>query len=520
MTIDLPSTPPGPGALPDWLAHRALTHRGQPALLAGTATWNFSELDARVNEAAARLAGLGVVAGDRVALLARNGPAFVATVHALGRLRAILVPLNTRLAPAELAWPLGDARVSLLLHDVEHAGLARAALLTCTAALQERVPAVGRPGSPPSLRLAELGPDGPTGSPDRAYQPPSQIDLHDPFAIVYTSGTTGRPKGALLTTGNFWWSAVGSALHLGHHQNDRWLCPLPLFHVGGLSILTRSAIYGVPVVLHEAFDAGRVNRAIDTEGVTLVSVVATMLRRVLDQRGTRRFPPALRCLLLGGGPAPRPLLEACAAIGAPVAQSYGLTEATSQVATLVPGEALRKFGSAGLPLPSTEVRIEHDGALAQANEVGEIIVRGPTVTAGYVGRPEETARALRGGWLHTGDLGYLDAEGYLFVLDRRDDLIVSGGENVYPAEVEAVLLAHPGVADAAVTGVPDERWGAVPVAHVQRREPVRVSADELLAHCQALLAAYKVPRAVRWVDAVPRNAGGKLQRAALRDGQR
>lgn len=517
MTIDWPLTPPGPDALPDWLARRALTHREHPALLAGPAAWSFSELDARVNEAAARLAGSGVAAGDRVALLARNGPAFVVTAHALGRLRAILVPLNARLAPAELAWPLRDAGASLLLHDPEHAALARAALHACATDRPEQAPTAGSLMGRQSLRLVELGPDGPTGARHPAYQPPSQIDLRAPFAIVYTSGTTGRPKGAVLTMGNFWWSAVGSALHLGRHQDDRWLCPLPLFHVGGLSILTRSAIYGIPVVLHEAFDAARVNRAIDTEGVTLVSVVATMLRRLLDQRGARPFPPALRCLLLGGGPAPRPLLEACAAIGAPVSQSYGLTEATSQVATLLPHDTMRKFGSAGLPLPVTDVRIERDGAPAQADEVGEIIVRGPTVTTGYVGRPEETARALRGGWLHTGDLGRLDAEGYLFVLDRRDDLIVSGGENIYPAEVEAVLLAHPGVADAAVTGVPDDRWGAVPVAHVQRRGPASVSADELLAHCAARLAAYKAPRAVRWVDAVPRNAGGKLQRGVLRD---
>lgn len=511
MTLDEQPAVPSPDTLPDWLSRRALTHRGQPALLASPVSWSFGELDARVNVAAARLAALGVSAGDRVALLARNGPAFVVTVHALGRLRAVLVPLNIRLQPVELSWPLGDAGVVLLLHDAEHATLARAAL----GVRDSERPLDGRR----PLRLAQLGLDGPTGSADPDYRPPSLIQLRDCFAIVYTSGTSGRPKGAMLTFGNFWWSAVGSALHLGHHHDDRWLCPLPLFHVGGLSILIRSAVYGIPVVLHDAFDATRVNRAIDTEGVTLVSVVATLLRRLLDERGTRPYPPTLRCLLLGGGPAPRPLLEACAAIGAPVAQSYGLTEAASQVATLLPAEALRKFGSAGLPLPPTDVRIARDGVPAGPGEAGEIIVRGPTVFAGYTGGAEERARAWHSGWLHTGDLGYLDEDGYLFVLDRRNDLIVSGGENVYPAEVEAALLAHPSVADAAVIGVPDDQWGAVPVAYVQRGGPGDVGATELLAYCAARLAAYKVPRAVYWVDALPRNAAGKLMRGRLRTGQ-
>lgn len=504
-----------PVALPDWLARRALTHRERPAVLAGAETWSFGDLEARVNEAAARLAALGVTPGDRVALLARNSLAFVVTVHAVGRLRALVLPLNLRLTARELVWPLRDAGVTLLLHDVEHVALATAALAEWASGGVAQAERAGTLATGRLPRRVELGPDGPLGPSAASYRPPDRIALDDPWAIVYTSGTTGWPKGALLTFGNFWWSAAGSALHLGHQRDDRWLCPLPLFHVGGLSILTRSAIYGIPVVLHDSFDAARVNRAIDDDGVTLVSVVATMLRRMLEQRGQREYPPTLRCILLGGGPAPRPLLEACAALNAPVSQSYGLTEATSQVATLLPAEVLVKFGSAGLPLPPTEVRIARDGATPRAGEVGEIVVRGPTITPGYAGHPEATALALRDGWFHTGDLGYLDEDGYLFVLDRRDDLIVSGGENIYPAEVEAVLLAHPGVADVAVAGRPDERWGAVPVAYVRRQERSGVSAAELVAHCAARLAAYKVPRAVHWLDELPRNAAGKLMRRSL-----
>jgi O-succinylbenzoic acid--CoA ligase len=254
-----------------------------------------------------------------------------------------------------------------------------------------------------------------------------------------------------------------------------------------------------------------VNRAIDEDGVTIVSVVSTMLQRMLDQRGDRPYPAALRCVLLGGGPAPQPLLEACAKHGVPVVQTYGLTETAAQVATLAPADALRKLGSAGQPLLPTELRIVSAGAM----DVGEILVRGPTVMRGYINRPEETALALRDGWLHTGDLGYLDGEGYLHVVGRRHDLIISGGENIYPAEVESVLLVHPAIEEAAVVGLPDTRWGHVPAAAVKLRGGMAASEAELIDFCREQLAGYKVPRLVRFVATLPRNAAGKLLRAAV-----
>src|SRR5438067_1537754 len=316
-----------------------------------------------------------------------------------------------------------------------------------------------------------------------------RLDLDSVQSVIYTSGTTGRPKGARLTYGNHWWSATGSALNLGLRADDRWLACLPLFHVGGLAILLRSAIYGIAAVVHESFDERAVNRAVDEERVTIVSVVAAMLQRMLDARGQEPYPPWLRCVLLGGGPAPRPLLERCAARGVPVVQTYGLTESASQVATLAPEDALRKLGSAGKPLFPTELRVD-----APAGEVGEIVVRGPTVTPGYVNRPDATARPIRDGWLHTGDLGRLDDEGYLYVVDRRDDLIISGGENVYPAEVEAALLAHPAVAEAGVFGIADAEWGRSVAAAVSLHPGIVVNADELLAFVRQRLASYKVPR--------------------------
>ena len=503
--------------LPDWLARRAALHPDRPALIADGGAISFAALSAWADGLAAQLAAAGARPGDRVALLARSSPAYAAAVHAAPRAGVVLVPLNTRLAPAELAWQLADCGAALLLHDEAYAELAAAL-----------------PGSRFLLnpQPSALNPQPSTLNP--------QIDLAAPHTIIYTSGTTGRPKGAVLTAGNHWWSAIASALNLGLRDNDRWLAVLPLFHVGGLSILLRGAIYGIPVVIHERFDPAAALAAIDHDGVTIVSLVAVMLQRMLEARGERPFPPHFRCALLGGGPAPLPLLEASAARGVPVVQTYGLTETASQAVTLAPADALRKLGSAGQPLLPMELRIEVEGRAAAPGEVGEICLRGPMVAAGYYGRPDATAEAIRDGWLHTGDLGYLDEEGYLYVVDRRTDLIISGGENVYPAEVEAALLAHPAVAEAGVVGAPDERWGQAPVAFVVLRSPsagmlqgeagspeaATVQATdygpqpaeaELIAFCRERLAAYKAPRRVIFVERLPRTASGKLRRAALRE---
>ncbi|MBV9356833.1 MAG: AMP-binding protein, partial [Chloroflexi bacterium] len=371
----------------DWLASRAALEPDRPALIAASTRWSFAELDQRARLAASRLAALGVEATDRVALLLGNSPAAVELIHAVPRLGATLVPLNTRLAAAEQAWLLRDVGARLLVYDERQAERARTFADLRT------------------VSVAELGAVQPRQLPRRMTVEPSA-----PHSIIYTSGTTGQPKGALLSAGNFWASANASALNLGVEPDDCWLAVLPLFHVGGLSIPLRGVVSGMTVVLHESFDPTAVNHAIDHDRVTIVSVVATMLQRMLDGRDGRPYPKRLRCVLVGGGPVPKPLLEQCAALAVPVVQTYGLTETASQVATLRPADALRRLGSAGQALPGAEIRIVGPAeTVVEAGEAGEITVRGPMVTAGYWKRPADTARALRDGWLLTGDLGYLDA---------------------------------------------------------------------------------------------------------------
>ncbi len=482
--------------LSDWVALRASTHADIVAVESGDRAVTYADLDRAVESRARALATLGIEDGEPVAVLLGNGIDFACFAHAIPRAGALLMPLNARLSASELAWQLRDARVRFVITDVQHLELANAAADRGIKVLRADAPRWDRgEASGDALR---------------------EVDPNRPHSVIYTSGTTGRPKGAVLTHGNFYWSAVASAANLGVEEGDRWLACLPLFHVGGLSILLRSAIYGTTAVIHERFDEVAANRALRDERITLLSVVATMLQRMfaLDDAP---YPETVRGVLLGGGPAPRSLLEAAQRRRLPVLQTYGLTEATSQVATLGHEDALRKLGSAGLPLLSSTVRIDVDGRDAEGGEIGEILVAGPTVCAGYLHAPDATAEAIRDGWLHTGDLGYLDDEGYLYIADRRDDLIVTGGENVYPAEVESVLLAHPAVEECAVIGLPDERWGALVVAVILPASGQRPTADALQAHLREHLAGYKMPRRLEFADEpLPRTASGKLQRHVVR----
>ncbi len=493
--------------LPDWLGRCTQNRPEHLAVQYGETQWNFAQLDSEVSRLARQLASIGIGEESRVALLAANSLHFVTCVHALTRLGAILVPLNTRLTLEELRWQVRDAHITLLVHDAEHTSIATRIVEDATQVVQATFTPIEENGSVTAL----------SSLPEADVVLRTLIDLQATQAIMYTSGTTGTPKGAIITYGMQWWNAIGSALNLGHQSDDCWLACMPFFHIGGLAILMRSVIYQISVVVQQKFDPIAVNQAIREQHVTIISVVAVMLQRMLATLDVQNsvYPGTLRCVLLGGGPAPRSLLEACAVKHIPVVQTYGMTEACSQAVTLAPADALRKLGSAGRPLPSVQLRVMHDEQEAQADEAGEIYLKGPTITPGYADRVEATARAFHDGWLATGDIGYLDEEGYLYVLDRRSDLIISGGENVYPAEIEAVLLSHPAVAEAGVCGQANAQWGQVPIAFVYLKDGSEVNTKDLLEYASTRLARYKQPHKMYIVEQLPRNSSGKLLRREL-----
>lgn len=482
-----------PGAT---LLRRAQLTPTAAALETPERSWSFAELAERAGRGASHLLATAPSGEAPIALLMPGDAQFVAWFHAIALAGRTVLPLNGRLTPAELAQQLADARVEWLLGVDGDDRLAK---------LASHVPGLTAREAPCLDALP-----APTGS-----LPGAEADAEAMLAVLFTSGTTGRAKGACLSWGNFLASAHAAADRLGPVVGERWLACMPLFHVGGLSILTRSALFGGAVRLLPRFDAAVVSDALDAGDIAGVSLVPTMLSRLLAHRGARPAPAGLRAVLLGGAAAAPELMLRALEAGFPVCPTYGLTEATSQVATAPPPQAGATNVPPMRPLQGVDLRIVVDGHEVAIDVPGEIVVRGPGVMRGYLHDPGATARVLREGWLSTGDIGYVAADGGLHVLDRRDDLIVSGGENVYPAEIEAILLEHPAVADAGVAGVQDEDLGARVVAWVV---PVAGAAPDpvsLQLHCRARLAGFKQPREFRHVAALPRTASGKLLRRLL-----
>ncbi len=438
--------------LDNWLAQRAQSCPERTALVTQGSSVTYAELEAEAMWVARRLAAYGVRREGTAALTMHPRREEVVLLHALMKLGATAVPLSPRLTEVERAAVLESERPAVDLND--------AAELTQTEA-----------------DLPLLG----------------EHDMDDLCCRILTSGTSGEPQPVGLTYGNFLFSAVGSAFNIGVDPSDRWLCCLPLSHVAGLSIILRSVIYGTTAVLLDGFDTEQVARTLVSGDITLLSLVPTQLIRLLDAGADLSRP---RAILIGGGPVPPDALEEAIHRGATVVQTYGMTETCSQVTTLAPADAERKVGSAGRPLLTTHVRIE----------AGEILVQGPTVAPGCYEAD---------GWLHTGDLGHIDEEGFLYVTGRRSEMIVSGGENVMPAEVEAVLLSHPAVADAAVVGRPDPEWQEAVCALVVLEDGKEASDEDLRTHCADSLARHKVPKRVDFVSSLPRTSSGKLIRGDL-----
>jgi O-succinylbenzoic acid--CoA ligase len=462
----------------------------------GDAHLTFAALAARSRRGAAYLLSAAPPGDGAIALLMPGDARFVEWFLAIAHAGRPALPVNARLTAGEIARQLADAGIRFLLGDASDVRLET---------IRSQVPGLAVMAAP------EID-----GLPMPASRLPGEDTPGDAtLAVLLTSGTSGRSKGACLSWGNFEASAVAALERLGPAVRERWLACMPLFHVGGLSILVRSVLYGGPIRLLSKFDAPAVSEALDAGDIAGISLVPTMLSRLLAYRAGRLAPAGLQVLLLGGAAASPELLGRAHDTGFPVCTTYGLTEATSQVATARPWTTRMHSPPPMLPLPGTEVRILLDECDAPAGEPGEIIVRGPTVMKGYYDDSTATERAIRGGWLYTGDIGFLDAAGGLHVLDRRDDLIVSGGENVYPAEIEAVLLEHPSVVEAGVAGLPDADLGARVVAWIVLRGTATADARSLSEHCAAQLAGYKRPREFRFVTALPRTASGKLQRRRL-----
>ena len=485
--------------MPNFLKKRAFLTPKRPAIYFQEEVVTFEELYRLSYQVAGKLQGVGFQKDQYVGVLLKNNIDTVVILFALQLIGVRSVILNNRLSPSELSWQLNDSKaVSLILDD---------SFFETKSIIKKRIPS-----------LKTLTKDELFSSVTHVPNIFEEISLSDICTIMYTSGTTGNPKGVIQTYGNHWWSSVGSALNLGFMEGDCWLCNVPLFHISGYSILMRSVIYGMPIVLHDHFDVERIIADINDKRVTIMSVVATTLTRIVEALQERRLPKQFRCMLLGGGPAPLPLLQACVEKDIPVFQTYGMTESSSQIVTLAPEYSLTRLGSAGKPLFPSQIQIvTEDGNVALPDIPGEIVIKGPNVTPGYLFRPEVSKEKFRNGWFHTGDIGYQDEEGFLYVLDRRSDLIISGGENVYPAEIEAALLSHPDVSEAGVTHAEDAEWGQIPIAFIVTRNGANLSGEELKQFCQQKLAKYKVPKAFYFTKELPRNASKKLLRRELRE---
>lgn len=475
--------------IPHWLSKRAQLTPEQIAVeLPDGTVLTCKELEEKSKRFARKLASIGIKEGSHVGIISENNKSMAIAIHALSYLGSVAVLLNIRLTDKELNFQINDAKIShILMSDTfeadtngMHFSVSARTFTDIENCTEQQVP----------LK--------------------TEINLDDIFTIIYTSGTTGFPKGVMHTYGNHWWSAVASVLNLGIATTDKWLAALPIFHVSGLSILIRSTIYGIPVYLLEKFDEKVVQEAIMAKGVTIVSVVTVMLKRLVDIIGDQHYPEAFRCMLLGGGPAPEPLLVKAKKHHIPVFQTYGMTETSSQIVTLSPKDALAKTGSAGKPLFPAQLKIDQKNE----NGIGEIFVKGPMVTSGYFNRDEATRAAFQNGWLATGDLGLMDEEGFLYVVDRRKDLIISGGENIYPSEIESVLSGMDRIMEVGVVGVDDETWGQVPAVFVVSQDDT-VTVRDIIDYATRHLAAYKLPKQIYFVDHLPRNASNKLKRNKL-----
>jgi O-succinylbenzoate-CoA ligase len=459
----------------------------------------YQELNDRVARLARGLRAKGVRAGDRVAYLGPNHPVYLETLFACGLLGAVFVPVNFRLTAPEIDFVLADSGAGALIYTEDHA--------RTVAKLWDlvRIPVSGG--------YEALFGDVPAESMD------VPVSLDDTCLIMYTSGSTGSPKGVMLTHGNLTWNCVNVIVETDLGSDERTLVAAPLFHAAALGMICLPTLLkGGTVLLHSGFDPGVVLTAIERDRVTTMFGVPAMFHALAaHERWDTADLSSVRTLLCGGAPVPTSTIRRYLDRGLSFVQGYGMTETAPGALILARADAADKIGSAGVPSFFTDVRVvDTDGETVRAGERGEVVVSGPNVMRGYWRRPEETAAALRDGWFHSGDVATVDDDGYVYIVDRLKDMIISGGENVYPAEVEKEIYGFTGVRACAVIGVPDEKWGEVGKAVVVAEPDAEIDAADLLAFLRGRLAGYKVPKSVEFADALPTTGSGKVIKAEIR----
>jgi len=495
----------------DWIAHHAgrRPHRLAIHDLQTGREFSYAALDARIVRLTAALAARGIAKGDRIALLAPNCAEYFELQFACGRLGAIMLPLNWRLTVPELGYILRDSKPKLLIHDKAFAA----------------------PAAALSNNLLEIDHDRPDGAPESAYvralsEAGPALALvpltHDDIGMVmYTSGTTGHPKGAIITHGMVFWNCVNLGIPALITPETVQLVVLPLFHTGGLNCYANPVLHaGGTIVIMRNFDPGQALDCLSDPslGITHFFAVPAPYQFMMQHP---KFAEAdlsrLRIAGVGGAPCALSILETWTARGVPLVQGWGMTETSPAGTMLDAADAIRKLGSAGKAMMHTAIRVVDDeGHDVVAGGIGELLIKGPNITPGYWNNPEATAKSFTEGWLHTGDAARLDEEGFVYIVDRWKDMYISGGENVYPAEVENVLFQIPAIADAAIIGVPHGRWGEVGMAIVVRKPDQDLAEGDVIRHCLGRLARFKVPQSVIFVDALPRNATGKVLKRELR----
>ncbi|MCC5859637.1 MAG: o-succinylbenzoate--CoA ligase [Ectothiorhodospiraceae bacterium] len=497
-----------------WVRHLADQRGDHEALVFEGVRYSYRDFNQRINRAASALTGMGVSKGDRVAMLLLNSNAFLEVLFACGKLGAIAVPINFRLSPAEVGFILEDSQAATLIYHplfsaLVEPGRGNGFLKHAVAVAQEGHAAGAGDGDYEQL-LA--GAD--------ASEPDTRVLPDDPLMMMYTSGTTGRPKGALLSHGNATWNCIHAHISdMGVLRSDIVLNVAPLFHIGGLAVNTLTALHiGATVILQSQFDPVEVLKTLQAERVNKLFLVPAMWHALTLVPNFDDFDlSALRALTSGGAPCPIPVIEFFQSRGFTFHEGFGMTETCAGVCILGDADAVRKNGSVGKPLMYEQMRIvdEQDKDVPQG-ETGELILRGPNIFLEYWNRPDATEEAFRNGWFHTGDLARQDEEGFYYIVDRKKDMLISGGENVYPTEVEQVLYRHPKVQEVAVIGAPDERWGEVPMALVVPRDGGAPTLEELQAFCRDKLARFKTPKHLVVLTELPRTATGKILKRELR----